>query len=455
MSAGGLNSVVSRQSARHAVALGLVLLSVTVAGAALGGVTAAESQSGPVEISDWTDLDDIRNNPDAGYVLVTDLNETTPGYETVAGPNANNGRGFDPIGGFSGSFDGQGNTIANLTIDRGKKDAVGLFGRTSGDAVIEEVILAGATVNGSVGVGALVGVNDEGTVSNSSASATVTGSLKIGGLVGNNNRGTVSNSSASAIVTGSFSVGGLVGFNRVGAVSNSSASGAVNGTSVNVGGLVGNNFGGTVRNASANGAVDGSNRVGGLVGANVRGTVSESFATGAVTGSSRVGGLVGQLGFEFIGEGEVAILRDGYYDTQATGQQAAVGTIREGNGTAERRGEVAGLSTSQMQGASAAQNMAALDFTSTWRVVTDPPGYPELSTVPTLGRNPSRDSDGDGFNNSSNESGSDGDDSGGENETNESSGDGSGPGFGVGGALAGLGGAGYLLKRRLDDENRE
>jgi PGF-CTERM protein len=37
----------------------------------------------------------------------------------------------------------------------------------------------------------------------------------------------------------------------------------------------------------------------------------------------------------------------------------------------------------------------------------------------------------------------------------ESSGDGSGPGFGVGGALAGLGGAGYLLKRRFDDENRE
>ena len=33
--------------------------------------------------------------------------------------------------------------------------------------------------------------------------------------------------------------------------------------------------------------------------------------------------------------------------------------------------------------------------------------------------------------------------------------DGFGPGFGVGGALAGLGGAGYLLKRRLDDEDSE
>jgi PGF-CTERM protein len=50
-----------------------------------------------------------------------------------------------------------------------------------------------------------------------------------------------------------------------------------------------------------------------------------------------------------------------------------------------------------------------------------------------------------------------GDASGGGSGTNESSGDedGSGPGFGVGGAFAGLGGAGYLLKRRLEDENSE
>ena len=33
--------------------------------------------------------------------------------------------------------------------------------------------------------------------------------------------------------------------------------------------------------------------------------------------------------------------------------------------------------------------------------------------------------------------------------------DGFGPGFGIGGALAGLGGAGYLLKRRLNDEDNE
>jgi PKD repeat protein len=357
MSSGGPNSVaILRQSARHAVALGLVLLSVTVVGAALGGVTAAESQSSPVEISNWTDLDDIRNNLDADYVLVNDLNETTAGYETVAGPNANGGNGFDPIGGFNASFDGQGNSVANLTIDRPNENNVGLFGSTSGAAVIEEVILTGATVDGSDFVGGLVGLNDQGTMSNSLASGAVDGSSNVGGLVGFNFEGTVSNSLASGAVNGTEVVGGVVGGNLEGTVSNSSASGAVNGTEV-VGGLVGENFGGTVSNASASGAVTGSSNVGGLVGEN-EGTVSESFATGAVTGSTDVGGLIG-LGGTVTGS---------YWDTQATGQSQSAGGI--------------GLNTSQMQGASAAQNMGALDFTSTWRVVTNPPGYPELRGLP-------------------------------------------------------------------------
>jgi PGF-CTERM protein len=481
MSDRGLNSAdTSQPGARHAVALGLVLLSVIVAGAALGGMIAAELQSGPIEVSDWTDLDDIRNDLDADYVLVNDLDETTTGYDTVAGPNANGGKGFDPIGGFldrfSGSFDGQGNSIANLTIDRPNKADVGLFGYTSGGAVIEGVILTGATVTGSeFGVGGLVGSNS-GTVSTSSASGNVTGSFEVGGLVGSNNfDGTVSTSSASGNVTGfgdvgglvgrsdgtvstssasgnvtdssgvggfaTGRVGGLVGYNDNGTVSNSSASGAVNGFG-DVGGLVGENDG-TVSTSSASGAVNGSSDVGGLVGQNnVAGTVSTSSASGNVTGSEEVGGLVGRLGSGFLEPGEEAILRDSYYDNQTTEQQSAVGTIAEGNGTAELRGEVAGLPTSQMQGASAAQNMGALDFTSTWQTVTAPAGYPELQAgpPPAAERGPDiEDTDIDGEN---------GDAGNGGNGDGGNGGDGFGPGFGPVVVLAGLSGAGYLLKRR-------
>jgi PGF-CTERM protein len=45
--------------------------------------------------------------------------------------------------------------------------------------------------------------------------------------------------------------------------------------------------------------------------------------------------------------------------------------------------------------------------------------------------------------------------SGSDDSSTESGSDGSGPGFGVGGALASVGGAGYLLKRRLDDADSE
>jgi PGF-CTERM protein len=67
-------------------------------------------------------------------------------------------------------------------------------------------------------------------------------------------------------------------------------------------------------------------------------------------------------------------------------------------------------------------------------------------------------SDGDGSSGNGNESdgnGSSGDGDGSSNDSNDD-GDGSGPGFGVGSALAGLGGAGYLLKRRiLSDSEQE
>jgi hypothetical protein len=65
-----------------------------------------------IEIRDWDDLDAIRDNPDGFYLLMNDLDSTSPGYEELAGPAANGGKGWQPIGakfyGFRGTFDGQG-----------------------------------------------------------------------------------------------------------------------------------------------------------------------------------------------------------------------------------------------------------------------------------------------------------------------------------------------------------
>lgn len=83
----------------------------------LAGTAQAQTQ-----ISNWNDLDDIRNNLGGNYILMNDLDENTAGYATVAGPPANSGEGFIPIGDnsnpFTGTLNGDGHMINSLHISR-------------------------------------------------------------------------------------------------------------------------------------------------------------------------------------------------------------------------------------------------------------------------------------------------------------------------------------------------
>jgi hypothetical protein len=260
-----------------------------------------------LEIRDWYDLDDIRDNLDGNHILMNDLNSTTAGYEKLASPTANDGKGWEPIIlvyqgvliGFKGTFDGQGYEIRNLFINRPDEDYVGLFGLVEGAGVIQYIGMVNATVIGAEYVGGLVGYS-RGTVSNSSSTGSVTGNDRVGGLVGWNRNGTVSNSHSSSSVTGDDYVGGLVGWNVLppstfpirGIVSNSYFTGSVTGNRW-VGGLAGTNTG-TVSNSYSTGSVTGNARVGGLVGTNYEGTVINSYFTGSVSGTTGVGGVVGE-----------------------------------------------------------------------------------------------------------------------------------------------------------------
>jgi len=49
-------------------------------------------------IEDWNDLANVSDDLNGDYVLANDLNESTPGYDSVANEAANGGNGFDPIG---------------------------------------------------------------------------------------------------------------------------------------------------------------------------------------------------------------------------------------------------------------------------------------------------------------------------------------------------------------------
>ena len=257
-----------------------------------------------IEIWDWYDLDAIRSNLSGSYVLMTDLDSTSPGYGQLGGPAANGGKGWQPIGiaydGFSGTFNGQGHEIRNLWVNRPDESSVGLFGTFHNGGRIENTGVVDVAVVGSLFVGGLVGgagtVYATGTIDNCYSTGSVNGAKWVGGLVGIG-IGDVSNSHSTASVAGEmYYAGGLVGLQHEGTISKSYASGDVVGCYSCSGGLVGYISYGTIRESYATGTVSGQAFVGGLAGVVVEyAAVMDSYATGNVTGDKHVGGLVGWL----------------------------------------------------------------------------------------------------------------------------------------------------------------
>jgi hypothetical protein len=179
----------------------------------------------PIPIDDWYDLDGVRDNLSDSYILMNDLDSSTPGYDELASPMANGGRGWKPIGTsynpYTAILDGQGYEIRDMFINRPDEWYVGLFSTVGGRGVIQNIGVVNADVTGGeYVVGGLVGDN-EGAVSNSYSTGNVNGDKWVGGLVGAN-EGNVSDCYFTGSVTGNFNVGGLVGRNFYGGtVSNS------------------------------------------------------------------------------------------------------------------------------------------------------------------------------------------------------------------------------------------
>ncbi|HEY5068101.1 MAG TPA: S8 family serine peptidase [Xanthobacteraceae bacterium] len=312
------------------------------------------SSGNPYQVADIYGLQGIGSSA----TLLADNYVVANNIDANGTANWNGGAGFVAIGGkttsFTGTLNGNGNTISGLTINASATNIAGLFGFVGSGGTVENVGLTGGSVSGGFVVGELVGFNS-GTVINSYAIGAIdtSSALTAGGLIGTN-EGVVSGSYASVVVSGGdfATVGGLVGAN-FGTISQSHATGNVTagmagiagglvGTNLNTldsnghvvvasitgsyatgnvsvgsgllnfttstaGGLVGDNFG-SVSQSSANGAVSvGANGVaGGLVGQNGLGTgfgqigtasISNSSATGGVSSSGinvQLGGLVGQ-----------------------------------------------------------------------------------------------------------------------------------------------------------------
>ena len=247
---------------------------------------------------------------------------TCTGYELLNDLDLSGYTNWTPIAataGYAATFDGNGHTIANLTIGTvvagySGGSAAGLFSTMASTGSILRVGVTGAAVYGggasNQAVGILVGEN-QGTIRFSYTTGRVDAAAnganhKTGGLVGHlNEGGSILASYSTATVSGPTiaaagqSSGGLVG--QVGGVGGSET--------------------GTITAAYASGGVSATTsatdgNVGGLVGFNRRGNINQSYAYGRVGGTlttTNSGGLVGQShadGTEI----------DSYYDTTTSTQ---------------------------------------------------------------------------------------------------------------------------------------
>ncbi|SFX49705.1 MBG domain-containing protein [Azotobacter vinelandii] len=253
--------------------------------------------------------------------------------------------GFNPIGDigttFTGTFDGNGHIISDLTLNRSdSENYIGLFGYVGSSGSIANVGLEDGSVSGGYYyIGSLAGYN-AGTISGSHADVNVSvsgASWYGGGLVGYN-AGSISDSHATGDVQavgvsreyGSQYLGGLVG-NNTGSIQYSYATGDVSGEYI-VGGLVGSNSGSieaSYATGDVNGITDyyGGNFIGGLAGVNNNGSISDSYASGKVTGNYDVGGLVGD-NFAY---GGTASIGNSYATGSVTGTNYIGGLVGTNN----------------------------------------------------------------------------------------------------------------------------
>ena len=232
--------------------------------------------------------------------------------------------------GFTGTFDGRGNRIIGLTVDKfnGQNTAnAGIFSTVGEGGVVKDVNIYSGTFTGTTTAGAVAGKNNgriEGIVTFGNTVTVTENNGNAGGIVGVNNSGSFSKNettgstndgvltngiydveSTGSVIAGSSTAvaGGLVGTND-GGLANSFSDSAVTvgtnvtgGTSAGLGGVVGvNTEKGNVQYVDSlgvtNGGATNSSNIGGIIGTN-NGNMYSGYNESIVSGKDNVGGIIG------------------------------------------------------------------------------------------------------------------------------------------------------------------
>ena len=234
-----------------------------------------------------------------------------------------NGFDWTPIGSsakkFSGSFDGAGHTIKNLTIDyqtakSGERLYLGLFGYAEGTkdnrAAIKNLTVQGSVnagsefsvysgnVAGVVACGSYVDVSGVISRVNVTVDAKVGSACGVGGLAGVLINSTATNCGNEGNVSGVKNLGGLCYEFYAGTMTGCYNTGAVSGSGTCVGGIMGYAKQAAIKDVYNTGAVSTTkNLVGGLVGEMEKSSLTNGYSTGKITvsesGGSSVGAAVG------------------------------------------------------------------------------------------------------------------------------------------------------------------
>lgn len=168
----------------------------------------------PYQISSWEELDYVRNNLSAHYVLIANLSAGTEGYSGL-------GSSWQPIGNhssynneeFSGTFDGMNNTISDVVINLNKYQ-VALFDSTTASASISNLGLINFNVVGGLSdTATLVGYNSATITNVYARGGSVSGTYSVGGLIGDcgGSGNVISNVWTDISVSGVENVGGIGG----------------------------------------------------------------------------------------------------------------------------------------------------------------------------------------------------------------------------------------------------
>ena len=184
-------------------------------------------------ISSAEELDNLRKDMTASYVLTTDIDMKDINFVPFGIVNNENASKF------TGTFDGNGHTIKNLRYDVEGKGEVGLFSQTE-NATIKNLIIENAHFKGNANVGGIVGRMYRTTITDCAVlNSYIEGRDHVGAIAGeiaqtqvdgNYVGGTITNCFSDArIKTREFQAGGMLGTIHCGTVEKNLFTGTVEG----------------------------------------------------------------------------------------------------------------------------------------------------------------------------------------------------------------------------------